>query len=177
MDGDLGDDWKLDIEPAPKVPVPSFVRLFVMRRVLLKHITCSPKDRSTKLMQLVSNAYNNHNDQEKREKIGLAFGILDNLIISPFKKYLSHVFTIKKITPIENVYNEVILRQCGDAFDQVTRYIPHNEDNGSNIMTSKVSVFNTNDLMNLIFQFDNENCNLVSSHWLYYAMNPKNVTS
>ena len=182
MTCDLKDDWKLDVEPKPlpKVVIPTFIRLFVMKRVLLKCITDSTKkERCKKLRELLSDAYGHINYDEQKKRIQTAYGILNELVNGSFIRYLNHTFTIENINIIEDIFNQVILTQCRVEFDEITTYGSSNNENNNNNM-NKNRLFNTSDLMNSIFHFlgsfdEFDKCSLVCSHWLYYAMNPNST--
>ena len=164
------DDWTIKASPPEKVIVPSFVRLFVIARIV-NH--CNVVVDGTKQMVTVIK------DLKQQQ---IAQDILTRLTNDGIKKYMEKWFSEKEqIQVIEIIFNKIILKQFEKEYQATMIY---------NINDSKRSeyyqtlVFNTDDLISLIFQFielnetftgDLINCSLVNSHWLYQSWNPNSI--
>ena len=177
------DDWKIDVQPEEKVPIPSFIRLFVIYRILEPYIFDNTTTKVTShdaIRSLLVTVFNNKEEQEA------ALTILSQLIRNGIKKYMSNFFDID-IHPIiiEKIHNQLILTTFSQEYANITKYttsknncnINYNNTNDNDTISQSL-VFNSNDLMSCIFQFlankDNDliHCSLVNSHWLYYIFNP-----
>ena len=179
----VNDDWTVDCGETHTFPVPNFVRLFVIKRVLTKYTktinnNCNNNnnnnnDTSLNIDNLVSSL--NSND------IKIAKDILSRLINDGIKIYMEKWYNeIEQANTIEIIFNQIILTKFEKEYSNITTY--YNDNNGKSI----TDVFNNSDLMCLIFQFlDNDfsnharielfPCCFVNSHWLYQALNPHSV--
>ena len=170
------DDWKVKVQPCEKVFVPSFIRLFVMTRIL-KHCNVSVehiKQMETTIQDL------------KQQQI--AHSILTRLINDGIKKYMEKWFNEKEQRQvIEIIFNTIILKKFEKEYKSIVNHNNKTNDiNSSNCKSQYYQrlVFNTDDLMYLIFQFvelsqqfsgDLINCSLVNSDWLYQSWNPNSI--
>ena len=148
--------------------VPSFIRLFVIRRILM--ITHKTKEKIRNLTIMLP-------DKQMQDK---ALDILLFLLSNGIKQYMSKFYNEEKQSNIiELIFNKIILTKFDKECEKITRYNSTcNDDHFQSL------VFNMNDLMCLIFQFlkfdkelngDLNNCSLVNSHWLYHSWNPNSV--
>ena len=148
--------------------VPSFIRLFVIRRILMTAHKTQEKMRNLAIMLP---------DKKMQDS---AFDILLFLLNNGFKQYMSKFYNEEKQSNvIELIFNKIILKKFDKEYEKITRYRSIcNDDHFQSL------VFNMNDLMCLIFQFlkfdekvdgDLNNCSLVNSHWLYHSWNPNSI--
>ena len=177
---ELSTDWTVDFEQAYNFVMPNFVRLFVIRRVLLDVMKYdSELD--------IDNLVNNLLDADSDKKV--AKNILSQLIKDGIKIYMSKYYNEnEQANTIDKIFNQIILKKFTKEYENVTRYCDnHNNDNNN---FSMIDVFNNNDLMCSIFQFLEHNyynftsgtqtfdllsCSLVNSHWLYHCLNPHSI--
>ena len=166
------EDWKVDIDPSNHVDVPSFIRLFVIRRVLAN---CSINELD-KIKDLV-NSMENTDEKTKQTAQDILFHLLNGGI----KKYMSDWFTEKdnQINVIEIIFKQIILKKFEKEYHDITSYTTNSKDKDkdNNEHEYQQLVFNLNDLMSLIFQFlkfdynakkgELNQCSLVNSYWLY----------
>ena len=161
-------------------PVPSFIRLFVINRVLTlvneRNDSGDSKIKTLKNMVLI---LQNEKFQES------AMEILFRLQKDGIKEYMSQYYIEKEQSNIiELIFNKIILHKFEKQYQKIITYVSKNgDDNDINDHYQSV-VFNMNDLMCLIFQFlqyestfkgDLYSCSLVNSHWLYHCWNPNSV--
>ena len=168
-----GNDWEPTAEDKAALILkqPNFVRLFVMRRVLNNY-----KGTVNKLVE--------QSNIDKATCISQAKYILNKLKSQGIGWFMKNGYNEKKqAVLIETIFNEVILKQLKEEYQNVATY--------SRVDISVVDsyyyqsrVFNATDIMCLIFQhlsdddWDNKhvgdlsNCSLVCSQWLYHAFNP-----
>ena len=127
---------------------------------------------------------NNKQDQEK------AFTILSILIHNGIQTYMMNEFdVIAQRDIIEKIFNRIILSNFGQEYHdlRVTNIQTNTFENTES--KSITSVFDTRDIMCLIFQFlscnlnptglgegDIYTCSLVCSQWLYHAWNPNCIS-
>ena len=168
-------DWTVAVQPAPKFPVPNFIRLFVLVRVLHE------VNDDAAIRKLVAVF------QEKEEQ-ETAFSILSNLINNGgIKEYMRRYYDERyHCIIIEKIFNQIILTKYSSQFQLITTFSFSKIDNNINFEKYKyqIKVFNTNDVMSLIFgyltyshNFDGDllNCSLVCSYWLYHVYNPNSI--
>ena len=161
-------DWKIGVQPLCKPVVPTFVGLFILNRLL-------------------NNLGNSHvaKHLKKMHDQTVAQNILKNLTNNGIKKYMADY---NKLNDDEK---NKIARVIDLIFDQIIR--KHHSKEYENILTFNFGIsnvhdpnfictrlFNTCDLMYLIFQFIDltdicKNISLVCSHWFYYAFNPRST--
>ena len=155
-------DWQISVQNPPKVVVPSFIRLFVIRRILTDHIQ---QNRTKNKNNDVRNLATIFNDEEKK---------IDEWS-QRLKKYMTKWYNEEEqAVLIETIVNDMILKKFGQEYQSVTTYV---SDIVSNQDYHQCLVFNTNDLMYLIFQYldfwngELYNCTLVDTHFLYQIWN------
>ena len=165
------DDWTIKVQPPEKVTVLSFIRLFMMARVL-KHCIVSVD----KIKQMVTTIHDLNLKQQQ-----VAQDILTQLINNGIKKYMKKWFNEKERTQlIEVIFNRIILKQFEKEYHTIVKYKPyayamtidHDCTSTGQSEYYQSLVFNTDDLMCSIFQFilldekfrgDLMNCSLVKS--------------
>ena len=179
------DDWMINVETDEKATMPSFIRLFVIGRIL-KHCTVSV-DQIKQMVTVIP-------DLQQQ----VAQDILIRLLNDGIRKYMKKCFNEKEQTKlIEIIFNTIILKQFEKEYQAMVtykykyKYNSKTNDNNINVDSKsqdsqycQTSVFNTDDLMCLIFQFvrldetfdgDLTACSLVNSHWLYQSWNPNSI--
>ena len=180
------DDWVVNDsdnvnENDINIIVPSFIRLFVIKRIIDKYIK-NNKDKKKDKKEIIKEMANVFKENKKIES--LAIKILTRLINDGIKKYMSKYYDEKKQAYIiEDIFNKLILKKFKKEYYQLIAYEANNERNDSYNYYQNL-VFNSSDLMNQIFQylkwghnFDDDlySCSLVSGHWLYHVWNPNSV--
>ena len=173
------DDWKIDVKPEEKVPIPSFIRLFVFNRILRPYINDKTTTEITSddvVRSMLVTVLKNKKEQQT------AFAILSQLFKNGLQKFMNELFDIS-VHPnvIEKMHNQLILTKFSQEYANVTKYKTNDGDNDTSCQSL---VFNANDLMCCVLQFlsykvkladkDNDllHCSLVNSHWLYHVFNP-----
>ena len=196
------DGWHVDVDhDAAKVPVPSFIRLFTIRRVVDFYVdknNTSGQTSNTIIKNLVNKSITNKAAKSTVDDI------LFKLMHFGIKLYMELCYKEEEQSSmIEMIFNQIILNHMAKEYQHVITYqesCNKNEDNMNNNYNSnydnycRESVFNTTDLMCSIFQYaeyktsnehftrrtkdyhcDLVNLSLVCSHWLYHAYNPKSI--
>ena len=131
-----------------KFAFPSFIRIFVMNRIfqkLLKKVKNEvSNDEAIRLQKIISSI---ENDKDQYE----AFTILLDLLNYGMKIYMAKHFDPKRDpSTIDKIFNQVILTKLIVQYQQATTHSMPQKDNHN---TCQLKVFNTNDLMCLIFQY------------------------
>ena len=166
------DDWSINVEQVSSFDVPRFIRLFVIRRILIDYIgdakINSAAQTSDVLSQLVS-FIENKAIQETGHKI------LSRLLNGGIKTYMQKHYNEKSdANVIEKIFTDIILNKFSQKFQEITTY--------SSKYKYERSVFNSDDLMMFIFRYltfsngfvgDLHGCSLVNSYWLYHIWNSK----
>lgn len=165
------DDWSIDTISSDtiKLPVPSFIRLFMIHRILCKKLANKNDDAYQSLLSALTTVL----DDSDEKKIGE--DIVTRLIQSGIKSYMEKYYNEKEQSQlIESIMTKVIFKQFSNEYEKEIYYINENEDK-----PYQEIVFNTNDIMSKTFQFvafDHlRKCSLVSSHWLYHTWNINSV--
>ena len=170
-------DWQISVRNPPKVVVPSFIRLFFIRRVLTDYIQ---QNRTENKHNDIRNLVTILNDEQTQN---LAYNILSRLMNghNGLEKYMKKWYNEEEqAVLIERIFNDIILEKFVQEYQSITRYV---SDIVSNQDYYQCLVFNTNDLMYLIFQYldfcDDEfefyNCSLVDTHFLYQIWNSRSL--
>ena len=177
----------LTINADEKLPMPSFIRLFVIKRTINRYIL-SNGGKSDELIKQLSTMLNNsdnksqENSKERYRK--LSYTIMLRLVQLGIKTYMESFYDEKEQgIIIEKIFNQIILAKLAKEYQKTTTYITSINDNDDYY---QCLVFNTDDLMSCIFQFlsdfdkyimtyDLVNCSLVNSHWLYQTWNPQSI--
>ena len=174
------DDWAPDIKQPLLLKMPSFIRLFVMRRILENY------SGTTDTLLNESNIDKSMHDTAK--------DILCLLRNTCLKIYMEkHYNENKQAEIIEMIFNQIMLKKFAKEYQNVAKYTSSsknknkqkkNEDESKHYQTL---LFNTTDVMCLMFQFlvdfdeggqyigEISNCSVVCSHWLYHTFNPKSA--
>ena len=168
------DDWTINVATPPTIVVPSFIRLFVIRRIITNYIGINDHDK--KIKQLVKVMEDSNTEQ-------LSYNILHQLWKNGLKSYMKNYYNEKaQASTIEMIFNDIILKKFGKEYHNVTRYV-NNNNNINNQRGYQCLLFNTNGLMNYIFEFLNFwngellDCTLVNFHWLYQIWNSPSLCS
>ena len=177
---DSDDKWHVDVQTPEKLPVPSFIRLFMIRRILGVHIDHSANlnHEIEKLVLLLQNM----------ENYKIAKLILSRLINDGIKEYMANTYDDQTQSfVIEAIFNEIIMTKFTKEYQHLTKYVGHDscQTTHSNMNDFfQTTLWNTDDLMCLIFQFldfghrfddDLFHCSLVNSHWLYHVWNLNSI--
>ena len=170
-------DWATPAEQAEMLKVPSFVRLFVIHRVLNE---VYGNMRNKDIDALVTQSTINKKLHEITKEI------LSRLIVVGIKEYMNKYYNEKvQANTIEIIFNQIILKQFETEYQNVTTYKTKKSKNDKQLEQEngdknkyKNLLFNTEDIMCLIFQYLNEfidlsNCSLVCCQWFYHSFNPK----
>ena len=181
------DDWSIDEIEIDKIngynlKVPSFIRLFVIQRIISRYIKDAsnssgmrkPEIEVSKVIQDLVTVFQ-VDDSGTKEII--ANEILTRLINNGIKKYMNNWYNEKThANIIEDIFNQIILIKFGDEYNRLISFVSNND--------YKNQLFNSSDLMCKIFQylqygysFDGDlfNCSLVNSYWLYHVWNVNSV--
>ena len=137
--------------------LPTFIQIFYLNRLLDVDFVDDVK-------------MFNKSDQQT------ALSILTNSIKYGIKKYMSDYFTESKHgNIIEQIFNKIILTKLACHYQQAVKYKSGTIDEKNNDYHPKV--FNTSDLMHLIFQFVGSifNCDLICSYWLCHSYNANSI--
>ena len=163
------------------IMVPSFIRLFVTRRIIDKYIK-NNKDQKKKTKEEIIKELSNVFKDDKHKNESLVINIVTRLISFGIKQYMSKYYDEKELNIIEDIFNKIILEKFGQEYNEINKYGINNDKTNDNYFESLL--FNSSDLMNQIFQYlvwgdgfdeDLYSCSLVSSHWLYHVWNVNSV--
>ena len=164
------DDWNIGKENnrdenEMKIETPSFIRLFVIRRVIENYLkNCNKKEKNAKIEKL-ANIFS-----KTPETKSIVFDTITRLINDGIKKYMNKWYNDKtQPTIIEMIFNEIILKEFEKEYHKLVTCV------GNEFERNMIVVFNSRDLMSERFKYSNYgdivSCSLVNSHWLYYALN------
>ena len=177
------------VNPGARLPVPSFIRLFVIHRIIQNHSNFED------IAQITSVATEFDND----EKVELSTQVFCGLLKHGIKKYMEELFDeTQQAVIVEQIFQKLIKTKFGKKYDTVTTYLQGNDNNHDTHHTnSQVKVFNMQDLMCSIFQFLTYervfekqrgihrrkvvlkgglyHSSLVSSNWLYHTWNINSI--
>ena len=170
-DWDIGEKNNMNEEEV-KIEAPSFVRLFVIRRVIKNYVqNCNIKEKTAKIEKLTCVFAKN------TETKSMVFDIVTRLVNHGIRKYMNKWYQDEKQPNIiEMIFKNIILTQFKKEYNTLMTYVA----NDRNMML----VFNSSDLMCEIFQYldygmrfdgDLVRCSLVNSHWLYNAWNLNSI--
>ena len=151
---------------ASRIKVPSFLRLFVIRRIIDNYITykvdtitsnnkydhkkSDSKSTVKKTKKMIENLLEPYVDQQMKL---LAYDIVTRLITYGIKNYMSQYFNeISQALVIEMIFQKLILVKFEKEYNQLITYSSKNKDD-CKLEQSKRSVFNSSDLMCTIFQY------------------------
>ena len=159
-----------------KLRVPSFIRIFVINRILF-----SDNNNSINCQRLVNQCFTTNITSSTIRKDAIT--ILQQLKNNGIKKYMSKYYNEKKYAiTIEMIFNKIIAIKFGQEYQKVIDF--------NNDYYYQSLVFNSNDLMTKIFQYfsnkrfgfvvekaddDLNNCSLVNTHWLYHSWNINSI--
>ena len=181
-------DWNkpIDLLPVNILKMPSFVRLFVIHRVL-NNANYNSND-SINIDTVVSESTLNKALHSSAQQI------LSQLMKHGIKDYMNKHYKEKnQANTIEIIFNQIILKQFTKEYQNVTLYptvtIAGNttESSDENKTNYQNLLFNTTDIMCSMFQYfsdfndnneyigDLSNCSLVCSQWFYHAFNPNSI--
>ena len=159
-------DWSLDVKPLYKPDVPAFARLFIIKRLLSNltnnHITVNDA------VALLLKHLNNEDEQNA------AATILHAVVKNDIYSYIDKTYNDDNDPLIiDKIFRQVILEHYEKEYTQIITFPSINDDTKEHNNSSMILLFNTKDLMCLIFQFlnmyDNVQCGLVCSHLFYYS--------
>ena len=173
-------DWTINIKPSQKEQTPTFVRLFVINRVLKDYLSQLKGDTSDEIinaMRSLTSVVKKPIDQEN------IFSMLSKLAKHGIKTYMNEHCNYNDTTThvVDQIFNQLILKKLNKEYGRITTYCMNN----NNDYQYQCIVFNTKELMCLIFEYcqfyndkfpsDVYNCSLVCSHWLYDSFNPNSI--
>lgn len=186
---ETNDDWSINVNPYPIVPVSSFIRIFMINRIIF---SAHNKTRDhynlsiSKLLNTIQLKDNNYKQQQKPK----AQTVLSHLMRYGIKHFMKNAFDEREhCDTIELLFNQIILIQFKKEYYNITRYISknnqfENKDDRLFNIENQNKVFNTKDLIDLILQYlewdwtsrqsdELLNCSLVNSCWLYHSWQVK----
>ena len=153
---------------------PSFIRLFVIRRIMSKYLRSSGNGKEK--YERVKELANMCNDDENGDIISDVIDILSMLVMDGIKIYMNEWHRENEERDIiEIIFYKIILKKFKNEYNQLITYSCDDE-----MKKYQNKVFNSSDLMCLIFQyleygdyFDGDlfSCSLVHSCWLYHSWN------
>ena len=175
-DWDVGQENNRD-ENQMKIDAPSFIRLFVIRRVVENYIrNCNTKQKTIKIRKLASVF------AKKSKTESIVVDIVTRLIDGGIKQYMNlwyHWYNDKtQINIIEMIFKDIISTQFQKESYKLVTYV------GNELERNMVLLFNSRDLMSNIFQYleygsefdgDMVSCSLVNSQWLYHVWNLNSI--
>ena len=177
LNQDRKDDWNDDNivvnSQRLKVEAPSFLRLFVLRRILEKHLANYNHKEKDKEIQELANVFGYSGVPHTQDKV---IEIVTRLIEDGITIYMNKWYNEKEqFGIIEMIFNQIISKKFAKEYNDSNTY-------GGNNCNSLI--FNSSDLMCNIFHYltygnrfngDLLSCSLVSSHWLYHVWNINSV--
>ena len=164
------------------IMVPSFIRLFVIRRIIDKYIKNNKKKKKKETKEETIKELANVFTYDKKIE-SLVINIVTRLINNGIKKYMSKYYEERaQANIIEDIFDKMILEKFCQEYNEMINYGINKEIKNNNYCQHLL--FNSSDLMSQIFQclewgiqFDEDlySCSLVSSHWLYHVWNVNSV--
>ena len=171
------------------IPVPNFIRLFMMRRIISQYIKNNKHDDigvTNTIKTLIVDWF-----KDDSKVFALAFNIVARLINDGLKEYMSKSYDEEEQTNfIEQLFHKIIINKFSPQYHQLVTYSSHDQSTKS-ITSSNINfkdnVFNTSDIMCKIFQYlqyfffcrrlkgDLFSCSLVSTHFLYHVWNINSI--
>ena len=160
-----------------ELPVSSFIRLFLIRRIICNASNDNKFRNETQIKDLVDECFSNDKSSDKSQ----ACDILIRLKRDGLEQYMSKWYHQEKDGMIiEKIFNKIVVTKFDNEYYKLVTYSSNSNINSyyQNLM------FNANDLMSNMFQyldygdfFDGDlfNCSLVSSHWLYHVWNINSI--
>ena len=163
------------------IETPSFIQLFVIRRIIDKYIKNNKDNKNATKEEIIKELANVFKDDKKYQL--LVRNIVTRLINDGIRTYMSEYYDEKEqANIIKDIFNKIILKKFEEEYYQLIEYKANNDKTNDSYYQN--FLFNSRDLMNQIFQylewgriFDKDlcQCSLVCSHWLYHAWNPNCV--
>ena len=175
------DDMNIDSNKS-KIQAPSFIRLFVIKRIIGKYISSdishghsTSKTKVETKIQKLANGFEHDPEITK-----IVFDIVMRLITDGIKKFMEKWYNEKEQADIiEMIFNDTILIKFETEYNQLITYVENGKDNKNQMI-----VFNSSDLMCYIFQyfdhgikFDGDliSCSLVNTCWMYHVWNINSI--
>ena len=169
------DDWNVGEEDdAMKTEAPSFIRLFVIGRIIKNHLQTFYRLQHNAKIQKLANVFSKNPQTESK-----VVDIITRLTKVGIKKYMKKWYNEQKqANVIDLIFNEIILKQFETEYIELITYPC------DGVSKSTIKIFNSRDLMCEIFQYleygrkfdgDMVSCSLVDSHWLYHVWNLNSV--
>ena len=165
------------------INVPSFIRLFVIRRIIERYINDivgdvgNHNEITAKVNTLASEFC--CEDENENETYVLVNNIISRLINDGIKVYMNKWYNEnKQAIIIEMIFEKLVLKKFAKEYNALITYVGNDDSKYQN------KLFNSNDLMSSILEYleygshfdgDLVSCSLVSSHWLYHAWNVNSV--
>ena len=184
MSNNFPNDWNINIQPSHKRQTPTFVQLFIINRVLrctVSKLKNNTRDHTnTHAIRSLLTVFDSEKDKNA------TFLMITNLCEHGIKTYMNEYCNYNDTTTyiIDQIFNKLILTKFSQDYAAIITYTPIANSCNEHSEYYRTIVFNTKDLMCLIFQFyqyynkdlkitqDIYNASLVCSHWLYYAFDP-----
>ena len=114
-------DWKVDVQPRSTVDTPSFIRLFVIGRIIKNYIYAQHNntgDRSTDTFQPLVQCLKD----KQNEKI--ACDILSRLVNDGIKLYMEKWYDEEtQASVVEMIFQRTILVKFAKEYQQLTTYV------------------------------------------------------
>ena len=159
-----------------RIKVPSFIRLFVIKRIIDKYIgNTSNIQEKKQMIGKVTNVLAENNDAQIKLK---AFNVIMRLVNDGIAQYMNKWYHEKEqANIIEMIFKQIILTTFAAQYNKLTTYVTNIDDKKC---FYQIMVFNLEDVMCCIFQYlpwfeDLFHCSLVNSHWLFYAWNINSI--
>ena len=173
LNQDRKDDWideKTVINPL-KVDAPSFIRLFVIGRIIETYLSICNHGEKFQKIQALANIFEDSKAQST------VMEIVTRLVQDGIKIYMNKWYNEKEqFNIIEMIFNQIILKRFAKEYHNLITY-----DGKKQIHKW---IFNSSDLMCNIFHYltfgkhfngDLLSCSLVNSHWLYHVWNINSI--
>ena len=125
------DDWRVnDIDNANEnnasIETPSFIRLFVIRRIIDKY-TKTNKDKKKEKEEIIKEMANVFFRDDKKYQ-SLVVNIVTRLINDGIKKYMSKYYNEKtEANIIEDIFNKIILKKFKAEYYQMIKFGTNND--------------------------------------------------
>ena len=173
-------DWETDTKTSPSQQnsggVPTFIRVIVIRRIVLNSIKHSINN-DDKNDEYVKGLISEMKDLEDSMVSKVHKTLTQLIAVNGIKNYFNS-WDEKDNNPliIEMIFQKLILTKFVNEYENIITYNSKNMENNNRLYYYQDLIFNTKDLMCSIFEFvdymydkDLVNCSLVCSNWLYYV--------
>ena len=133
-------DWNVDVEPPETIKCPSFIQLFVTRRVL---ISCNVDYKHSNMIDKLVNSSEINTKSHRQVK-----EVLSLLLSDGIKKYVQKSYNEKtQANIIQTIFDQITLKHFEKECENVIKYNKQNDGINRSLNLYQNVLFNTSDIM------------------------------